>query len=157
MAAAAAWKPLWLAEPVRWSANYKGLAVLISAPPPFNTNTSIIVEIKSWMAVNVLCLNDKTEILLLGSKSFLNKVNSIFLQIGSHTVQCTTHARNIGTNMDNTMNTITLVKLLVFFLETLEWLKSTYVKKHVKDSFMVSLHPDLISWHVFYPEHQRLF
>jgi len=64
-----------------------------------------IEEIRSWMAANFLCLNDdKSEIMLLGSKSFLKKVSSISLQIGSHTIKSTTHARNIGAIMDNTLN-----------------------------------------------------
>ena len=51
------------------------------------------------------CQNDDmTESIPLGSKSFLNNVNSFSLQIGSHTVHTTTHAWNIGAIMDNTMH-----------------------------------------------------
>jgi exonuclease III len=64
-----------------------------------------IAEVRMWMAANFLCLNDsKTEVLLLGSKSFLKDTETISLKIGDHTVNSTTHARNIGAIMDNTMN-----------------------------------------------------
>ena len=64
-----------------------------------------IKEVRMWMAANFLCLNDsKTEVVLLGSKSFLKANDTISLQIGDHTVNATPHARNIGAIMDNTMN-----------------------------------------------------
>ena len=42
--------------------------------------------------------------MLLGSESFLNKVYSVSLTIGEHTIQSTSQVRNIGAMMDNTMN-----------------------------------------------------
>ena len=54
-----------------------------------STTTKIEVcidDIKSWMAANFLEVNDDmTEIMLLRSKLFLNKVSSICFQIGRHT------------------------------------------------------------------------
>jgi hypothetical protein len=73
-----------------------------------NTTTKIekcIEEIRAWMASNFLRLNDeKTELLLLGSKSSVSKAGSISLKIGDEFISSSTHAKNIGVVMDNTLN-----------------------------------------------------
>ena len=64
-----------------------------------------IEEIRSWMAANFLQLNDsKTEVLLLGSKSSINKVGSVSLKIGNESIESCRSARNIGLIMDSTLN-----------------------------------------------------
>ena len=64
-----------------------------------------VQEIRSWMAANFLRLNDdKTEVLVLGTKNAVSTVGDISLQIGSEQINSCTHARNIGMIMDNTLN-----------------------------------------------------
>jgi hypothetical protein len=64
-----------------------------------------IREVKSWMSANFLRLNDdKTEIMLLGSKSSVKKIGTISLCIGQNIIKSSSHAKNIGAIIDNTMN-----------------------------------------------------
>ena len=46
-----------------------------------------IEEVKMWMSDNFLCLNDsKTEVMLIGSKTFQKHTKSISLKIGNHSI-----------------------------------------------------------------------
>ena len=61
-----------------------------------------IKEIRSWMAENFLKLNDdKTEFLIIGSKSQLKKVKTSTIQIGTSVISSTSSARNIGAMFDD--------------------------------------------------------
>ena len=49
------------------------------------------------MALNFLCLNDdKTEVLLIGSKTSHSKLNIPHISIGDEEIRLSTHAKNIG-------------------------------------------------------------
>ncbi len=62
-----------------------------------------IAEIKSWMALTWLKLNDdKTEFIVLGSKSSLSKVSSQSITVGEHQITKSEHVRNIGAMFDST-------------------------------------------------------
>ncbi len=62
-------------------------------------------EIRSWMAKNMLKLNDaKTEILLVGSPNQIRKFPKINVRVGSHTVTSETGLRNLGAYFDQTMS-----------------------------------------------------
>jgi hypothetical protein len=63
-----------------------------------------IAEIREWMKANFLKFNDdKTEVVSIGSKKQLQKLDPITLQIGDSTVQPTDSARNIGAFFDKHM------------------------------------------------------
>ena len=56
-----------------------------------------IDSIKQWMLTNKLKLNDeKTEILLIGTRQQLEKVDFNSIRVGSTTVNCTGTAKNLG-------------------------------------------------------------
>ena len=63
-----------------------------------------IEEIKRWMAMNFLKLNDsKTEFMILGSAHHLSKIGSKSLQIGTEVISPSKSARNIGAVLDQSM------------------------------------------------------
>ena len=54
------------------------------------------------MASNFLCLNDnKTEVLVIGSRHKIKSLGSISLKIGDENIRFTPEARNIGVIFDN--------------------------------------------------------
>jgi len=64
-----------------------------------------IDEIRHWMELNYLKLNDsKTEFLILGSNTDLDRVSEKVLKIGTSEIQNSKSARNIGVFMDETLN-----------------------------------------------------
>lgn len=64
-----------------------------------------IAEIKTWMADNILCLNDsKTEVMLLGSKHMLKQMPTITVTVGNDNITPTDVARNIGVIFDSNMS-----------------------------------------------------
>ena len=67
-----------------------------------------IEEIRSWMANNMLKLNDaKTEFIILGSKHTLDKLSDIqSLSVGDDQVQCAPAVKNIGATIDETLSMI---------------------------------------------------
>ena len=67
--------------------------------------TNCISEIRRWMAVNNLKLNDdKTEVLVLGKKEHRSKISIPSLMIGNSSVQVANSARNIGIIQDKELN-----------------------------------------------------
>ena len=66
---------------------------------------SAINSIRTWMANNFLCLNDdKTEVLLIGSKAVQEKLNIPHILIGNEKITPSKEAKNIGFIFDNIMN-----------------------------------------------------
>jgi hypothetical protein len=64
-----------------------------------------VVEIKSWMEENKLQLNeDKTEVIILGTKYMLTHLRNVTVQIGKHSIKPNTKARNLGVIFDETMS-----------------------------------------------------
>ena len=64
-----------------------------------------ISMIRDWMSQNFLCLNDnKTEVLLVGSKHAHSKLKIPFINIGNEHIIPSVDARNIGFIFDNVMN-----------------------------------------------------
>ena len=62
-----------------------------------NAIESCIQDIRRWMVVNKLKLNDsKTEIMLLGTHVQLSKVNLDSVNVGDTAVQPTSFVRNLG-------------------------------------------------------------
>ena len=60
-----------------------------------------IAEIRSWMLVNKLKINDsKTEFIILGSKHQLHKVNIPGVKVGDENIQPVTSVRNLGVIFD---------------------------------------------------------
>ena len=77
---------------------------------PENVDTAVerleacIEEIRVWMSVNNLKLNDnKTEFVAIASRQQLSNVSDIQLRIGTEMVSATHSARNIGVMFDATM------------------------------------------------------
>ena len=61
-------------------------------------------EVRSWMANNLLKLNDeKTEFLIIGTSTQVSKVSTEFLKIGSDIIKPTHSAKNIGFWFDSHM------------------------------------------------------
>ena len=64
-----------------------------------------IIDIKQWMKLNFLKLNDdKTEVLLIGSKCNIKKVSSISLNINDVTISSSSNVKNLGAIFDSEMS-----------------------------------------------------
>ena len=64
-----------------------------------------ISDIRTWMANNYLKLNDdKTEVLVIGTRQRLAKTPETTLHIGEEDIPSTQHARNIGAIFDETLS-----------------------------------------------------
>ena len=60
-----------------------------------------ISEIREWMIVNKLKLNDdKTEFIIFGCRQQLSKIGKVFINIGRIQVQLVDHVVNLGYHMD---------------------------------------------------------
>ena len=60
-----------------------------------------ISEIREWMIVNKLKLNDdKTEFIIFGSRQQLSKMGEVSINIGRVQLQLVDHVRNLGYHMD---------------------------------------------------------
>ena len=60
-----------------------------------------ISEIKEWMIVNKLKLNDdKMEFIVFGSRQQLSKRGEVSINIGRVQIQLVDHVRNLGYHMD---------------------------------------------------------
>jgi len=73
-----------------------------------NTNNYVqlmnycIADIKQWMQLNLLKLNDsKTEVILLGSRQQLSKIEDFEVQIGSTKLKSCDNVRNLGVIFDS--------------------------------------------------------
>lgn len=65
---------------------------------------SCVSEFRNWMIVNQLKVNDdKTEILLVGSKYHLKKRSSISFNVGNETVYSSKQVKNLGVIFDNSL------------------------------------------------------
>ena len=79
---------------------------VIFKPPELDTAIGqmekCIVSVQKWMLSHQLKMNDdKTEFLVISSKSIARGIGSPSLHIGDHQVDATSSARNIGVTMDS--------------------------------------------------------
>ena len=66
-----------------------------------NKLESCLVDVRSWMQVNVLKLNEsKTEFIIFGTGQQLNKVGTINIRIGDDVIQNVPSVRNLGLHFD---------------------------------------------------------
>jgi hypothetical protein len=73
-------------------------------PDAFTRMEQCIADIRCWMTSNLLKLNDdKTEVLLIGSKSHISKLQKVHLIVGNDTIVPADAARNVGVVFDSTM------------------------------------------------------
>ena len=64
-----------------------------------------ISDIKSWMSINKLKLNDdKTELLIVSTKHSQSKIQNKSVQIGSSIISASSNVRNLGIQFDSTMS-----------------------------------------------------
>ena len=64
-----------------------------------------IDEVRGWMAINVLKLNDaKTDFIVLGSKHQLRKVKTESIKVGDADILQNSTVKNIGATFDSTLN-----------------------------------------------------
>ena len=64
-----------------------------------------ISRVKSWMNANLLKLNgDKTEIMIIGSRQQLLKVNIPFVKVGDYNIEPSSSAKNIAAVFDSTLS-----------------------------------------------------
>ena len=69
-----------------------------------------IADIKTWMTVDKLKLNDdKTEFLIIGTRAQLEKINITELRMGQVMVSSVSNARNLGTWFDNILSMETAI------------------------------------------------
>ncbi|XP_074476551.1 uncharacterized protein LOC141758790 [Sebastes fasciatus] len=82
--------------------------------PPLSHINSCLSAIKAWMQQNFLKLNsDKTQLLLIGSKSTLTKTNNLTLNIDGTSVSPSPQARNLGVIFDSTLSLEPHIRQLV--------------------------------------------
>ena len=60
-----------------------------------------VAEIKKWMRKNMLKLNDKTEVLVLSTLFFSDRLHEIHIIIGNASVQAGESVRNLGVIFDS--------------------------------------------------------
>ena len=89
-------------------------------PDLINRFEHCIAEVKTWMKVNKLKLNDKkTEVILLGSNNITKHVPSPSLHIDDISREATDKVKNLGVTIDKNLS-------LSFFIGTL--CKNSYVQ-----------------------------
>ena len=64
-----------------------------------------ISSVRSWMRVNRLKLNDdKTEVIMLGTRSNLSKVENVTVKIGDDVIRPTKRVRNLGFHLSSNLS-----------------------------------------------------
>ena len=103
------------------------------------TLKSCISDIHTWMRTNLLKLNDnKTEIILLGTRQQLGKVGQFEIKIGQDNISPAPTARNFG----------------VFFDQEMKW--TLYISR-LSASLFVTIHSIAHIWHQLNKETAKLF
>jgi hypothetical protein len=98
-----------------------------------------VAEIRAWMKQNILKLNDdKSELMLIGSRQQLSQIPPIAVQIGDAQITPSSSARNIGVIFDKYMNmeqhVITTCKVANYHLRNI-----SRIRKYLTDEAIEQL------------------
>ena len=97
--------------------------------------------IKSWMSQNILKLNeDKTEVIVFGSRKYLEGMPSISIRVGDCTITPTRSVRNLGAHFDSRMNII-----IIMYLYSAQYLHILQDSKRYLTNPTVQVQPQLTS------------
>ena len=85
--------------------NYMSFRPLTNSLEPqitcINKLESCLADVRSWMQVNFLKLNEsKTEFIIFGTRQQLNKVGTVNIRIGDDVIQNVASVRNLGLHFD---------------------------------------------------------
>ena len=71
-----------------------------------------INDIRTWMRTNLLKLNDKTEVMIIGTRQQLTKLPEVTVKIGNESIKSAETVRNLGIYWNKTMTTTTHINRL---------------------------------------------
>lgn len=99
-----------------------------------------VADIKSWARQHSLMLNDgKTELLVLGTRQQLSKINISHLRVGDAIVAASTSVRNLGSYLTMATHVTKTCSAAFFHLHNIRQIRTFYHTKPQKYLFTRSL------------------
>ena len=84
-----------------------------------NKLESCLADVRSWMQVNFLKLNEsKTEFIIFGTRQELNKVGTVNIRIGDDVIQNVPFVRNLGLHFDEELKHSSHINKLTIYILT---------------------------------------
>ena len=98
-----------------------------------------ISDVHLWMTTNLLKLNDdKTELIVLGTRQQLGKVGEVIITIGNDTIPAVSSAQNLGVHFDKELKWVVHINHLTSNLSYLEESGPCHVTKMVIQALVLS-------------------